>query len=165
MDWEAIGAIGEAVGAVALVVTLIYLATQIRQNTVAQETTSVWLMTQIFNQSHVSILENDEVAHLAAQAKQGEFQSELEQTRAYSLLMLILNGYSAAWRAHKHGHLPDAEYAVLQRDCEILNVPGFKPLLDEALAARDPEFVRDFFREQAWALDKRCSMDGVGDSE
>ena len=155
MDWEAIGAIGEAVGAAVVVVTLIYLATQIRQNTVSQETTSVWLMTQIFNQSHVSILENEEVAQLAAQAKQGEFQSELEQTRAYSLLMLILNGYSAAWRAHKHGHFPDAEYETLQRDCEILNVPGFKPLLDDALAARDPEFVREFFRERDWALDKR----------
>ena len=127
-------------------------------DSVAQETTSVWLMTQIFNQSHVSILENDDVAHLAAQAKQGEFQSELEQTRAYSLLMLILNGYSAAWRAHKHGHLPDEEYETLQRDCEILNVPGFKPLLDEALAAKDPEFVRDFFRRRDFALDKRSCM-------
>ena len=33
MNWEALGAIGEIVGAVALVVTLGYLALQIRQNT------------------------------------------------------------------------------------------------------------------------------------
>ena len=33
MNWEAIGAIGEIVGAVAVVVTLFYLAQQIRQNT------------------------------------------------------------------------------------------------------------------------------------
>ena len=33
MNWEAIGATGEIVGAIAVVVTLIYLATQIRQNT------------------------------------------------------------------------------------------------------------------------------------
>ena len=33
MSWEAIGAIGEVVGAVAVLVTLIYLAQQIRQNT------------------------------------------------------------------------------------------------------------------------------------
>ena len=32
MNWEAIGAIGELIAAVAVVVTLIYLATQIRQN-------------------------------------------------------------------------------------------------------------------------------------
>ena len=33
MNWDAIGAIGEIIGAVAVLVTLIYLATQIRQNT------------------------------------------------------------------------------------------------------------------------------------
>jgi len=33
MNWEALGAIGEIVGAVAVVVTLVYLAVQIRQNT------------------------------------------------------------------------------------------------------------------------------------
>ena len=33
MNWEAIGAIGEVTGAIAVVITLIYLAVQIRQNT------------------------------------------------------------------------------------------------------------------------------------
>jgi hypothetical protein len=33
MNWEALGAIGETVGAVAVVVTLGYLAVQIRRNT------------------------------------------------------------------------------------------------------------------------------------
>jgi hypothetical protein len=33
MNWQAIGAIGEIGGAVAVLVSLIYLATQIRQNT------------------------------------------------------------------------------------------------------------------------------------
>ena len=33
MDWQAVGAISELIGAVAVVVTLIYLAVQIRQNT------------------------------------------------------------------------------------------------------------------------------------
>ena len=33
MNWEAIGAVGEIVGALAVLVTLVYLATQIRQNT------------------------------------------------------------------------------------------------------------------------------------
>ena len=32
MNWDAIGAIGEVVGAVGVIITLIYLAAQIRQN-------------------------------------------------------------------------------------------------------------------------------------
>ena len=35
MNWDAIGAVGEVSGAVAVVVTLIYLAGQLRQNTQA----------------------------------------------------------------------------------------------------------------------------------
>ena len=33
MNWDAIGAVGELVGAIAVVITLVYLAIQIRQNT------------------------------------------------------------------------------------------------------------------------------------
>ena len=41
MNWDAIGAIGEIVGATAVVVTLIYLTTQIRQNTRQLASTSL----------------------------------------------------------------------------------------------------------------------------
>lgn len=37
MNWEAIGAVGEALGSIAVLVTLIYLAIQIRQNTAQQK--------------------------------------------------------------------------------------------------------------------------------
>jgi hypothetical protein len=35
MNWEAVGAVGEILGAIAVLVTLIYLATQIKQHTLA----------------------------------------------------------------------------------------------------------------------------------
>lgn len=38
MSWEAIGAVGEALGAIGVMVTLAYLAVQIRQNTRSQRT-------------------------------------------------------------------------------------------------------------------------------
>lgn len=37
MNWEAIGAVGESLGGVAVLVTLIYLAVQVRQNTAQQK--------------------------------------------------------------------------------------------------------------------------------
>jgi hypothetical protein len=40
MNWEALGAIGEIVGAIAVVLSLIFLATQIRQNTRSSRTAS-----------------------------------------------------------------------------------------------------------------------------
>ena len=40
MNWEAIGAVGEVGGAIAVVVTLVYLAGQLKQNTNALRSTS-----------------------------------------------------------------------------------------------------------------------------
>jgi len=41
MNWEAISAVGEAVGAIAVVVTLIYLAVQVRRGTSATQAASI----------------------------------------------------------------------------------------------------------------------------
>jgi hypothetical protein len=46
MNWEAIGAVGEIVGAIAVVITLAYLSVQIRQST---RSTSVATLQSIFN--------------------------------------------------------------------------------------------------------------------
>ena len=40
MNWEAIGAVGEVVGAAGIILTLLYLAAQIKSNTVATQTAS-----------------------------------------------------------------------------------------------------------------------------
>jgi len=39
MSWEALGAIGEVAGAVAVVITLIYLTQQLRQNALLADST------------------------------------------------------------------------------------------------------------------------------
>ena len=41
MNWDAIGAIGEIIGAAGVISTLIYLAIQIRQNTTAMNRATV----------------------------------------------------------------------------------------------------------------------------
>jgi hypothetical protein len=45
MNWEAIGAIGETLGGIGVIVTLIYLALQIRQNTKVSRAASAQQMT------------------------------------------------------------------------------------------------------------------------
>ena len=46
MNWDALGAIGEIVGAIAVVATLAYLAVQIRQNNKLSQTTAVQAVSQ-----------------------------------------------------------------------------------------------------------------------
>ena len=64
MNWQAIGAIGEATGAVAVIATLIYLAIQIRQNTAQQRTSAAETTQREFNDFRLLLFESRDVAQL-----------------------------------------------------------------------------------------------------
>ena len=49
MNWEAISAIGQIVGALAVVISLIYLAREVRRNTRASRLTAMRSMSDAFN--------------------------------------------------------------------------------------------------------------------
>ena len=63
MNWEAIGAVGEVGGAIAVVATLVYLATQIRQNTSAIRASSAQAFADSINQMNIAVASSDEAAH------------------------------------------------------------------------------------------------------
>ena len=67
MNWEAIGAIGELFGAIAVVATLMYLARQMRQDARATtgETMGSWLAD--YNNMLLEILRDPEVARICRQ--------------------------------------------------------------------------------------------------
>ena len=94
MNWEALGAIGELVGAVGVVATLVYLAYQIRQNTVQLEQSILSARASAVNASQVtlrenrqSIFEDAEIADIFIRGNRSPRSlSEVEQLR-YRLLM------------------------------------------------------------------------------
>lgn len=67
MNWDAVGAIGEIIGATAVVVSLVYLAIQIRQNTNASKAATVQDMTNKWVQINLWSAESpDRVVDLTA---------------------------------------------------------------------------------------------------
>lgn len=64
MNWEAIGAVGEILGAAAVVLTLLYLALQVRQNTLAVTSSTQQIHLDAWNAMSTLIIENLEVARL-----------------------------------------------------------------------------------------------------
>ena len=63
MNWAALGAVGEVGGAIAVVATLVYLATQIRQNTSAIRASSAQAFADSINQMNIGAASSDEAAH------------------------------------------------------------------------------------------------------
>ena len=64
MNWDAVSAIAEVVSAVAVLVTLAYLALQIQHNTREIRAENIQKVTDSFNAVNLTIFENDEVAEL-----------------------------------------------------------------------------------------------------
>jgi hypothetical protein len=59
MNWEAIGAIAEGLGAAGVIITLVYLATQIRQNTAALRRTEMNVAMEQFGSFRKLLLSNE----------------------------------------------------------------------------------------------------------
>ena len=64
MNWEAIGAVGEVLGAPAVVMTLGYLSVQIRQNTAREKMAQEFTSNEYFNQLRMLLASDEELADI-----------------------------------------------------------------------------------------------------
>ena len=90
MNWDAIGAIGEILGAIAVVVTLIYLTAQIRQNTKHLASTSLQALEDRAENRVLLFASNPEFAAMYAR-----FQEDPESLSASEFVQLT--GWIGAW--------------------------------------------------------------------
>ncbi|MBV1930234.1 MAG: hypothetical protein KUG71_00845 [Porticoccaceae bacterium] len=98
MNWDAIGAISEAVGALGVIITLIYLATQIRQNsrTMDQHTSAVATAAEIAaadqNGRQYAILAQDsELADIIYRGNTGEQLNPVEHCASPATGLQVLS--------------------------------------------------------------------------
>ena len=81
MNWTALGAIGELVGGAVVVITLIYLAAQIRQYTRATMAQATAFVASEMERNLLAVAENAELAEAFTKAARGEDLAPVEGTR------------------------------------------------------------------------------------
>lgn len=99
MNWDAIGAIGEIVGALAVFLTLAYLAIQIRQNTRAVQAAANDSSVSNVNAARQSMYENEQLAEIFLKASADpDSLNDVERLRfrllVHNLLMSQSNIYA-----------------------------------------------------------------------
>ena len=114
MNWDAIGAAGEIVGAVAVVISLIYLAAQIRNQNRESRIARMHEMSHGFREATSKLLDAN-VTDIFVKAI-GSFESLTDEER----LKLII-GMTAIFRAW--------EEAFIQHDMGHLDSRAWKPML------------------------------------
>jgi hypothetical protein len=139
MNWDAIGAIAEAVGALAVIITLIYLTFQLRQNTKAIEHSTYRGVLDDANQWQYKVIDNPDIAELYIAGMRGDELSSGDRLR-FSLLMNTLFGH---W-----GHAFEAgnfEAVNTSQIAGVLSHPGGAAHWKRAVANKTislgPEFI------------------------
>ena len=107
MNWEAIGAIGEILGASAVVLTLIYLAVQIRAQNRESRISSVHETTGAIRNA-MSLLVDGDTAEIVVKGINGfDEMSDVERLRYIMLSMVVLRVYEEAYYQVGQSRLDD----------------------------------------------------------
>jgi hypothetical protein len=99
MNWDAIGAIGEVVGAIAFVITLLYLSVQLRQNT---STVRYSIMRGVHDDASswvYKLIENPELAELYRAWMNGDDLTSTDRLRFSLLMSQLFNHWNHAYDA------------------------------------------------------------------
>ena len=106
MNWDAVGAIAEAVGAAAVIITLAYLAMQIRQST---QMNASGLRQSFYDYTTRQMLHGTDSAQfsdlLAKASMTDESLSPGERLQMLRMFQAVFVGYQGAYFQHKQGAL------------------------------------------------------------
>ena len=129
MNWEALGAVGEIAGATAVLITLIYLAVQIRQNTATVATATYESVMTGFNDINVVVASHPALAALLDRGCQNPNTLNAEETVQFNfLLRCYANQWWKLFKLHEAGSLPVSEWGVFAREAaQFFDQPGCKP--------------------------------------
>ena len=112
MDWDAIGAMGEVLGAVSVLITLLYLSRQISASNKALNTTSTTAMVDGFNQFNTWAISTEDLAKTnfyMSNEPEAEL-SDLEKNKLRVMTTVFANELYKLYLLNQLGALPDYEW-------------------------------------------------------
>lgn len=108
MNWDAIGAIGEIIGAVAVVVSIIYLAAQIRQNTKTVAANTFQSVSGVASSQSLRLAESPHIARLLVKIIiGGEELTPEENMEAQLVFRAIFRNYENYYYQYTRGNFEE----------------------------------------------------------
>ena len=116
MNWEAIGAVGELLGAAVVFLTLLYLANQIKQaNSVARFNTTREVMGQF---DELKRLYATDSAIRKVMMKEGELSAD-ESEQLYNFALMYCNAWAPGQTAFDEGQIDKALFDSIVKDVQV----------------------------------------------
>lgn len=126
MNWEAISAIGELVAAAAVLVTLVYLAAQIKQNTQSVTTATYETALNGFNELNRFVAQDSELASIVRRGAADPTSLNEEEAFRYQFVNRnYTNHMYKLLRLYERGIYPRAEWeGSLAEAAQLFALPG-----------------------------------------
>ena len=119
MSWEAIGAMGSLLGAISVLLTLLYLAKQIKENSKLLTTSVYQTAVDGYNEMASLFLENPELARNLLMDKPAQL-SEVDAYKLNLILRVYLNQGLKLFKLYEAGIFPEEDW--LLRAAEVKQV-------------------------------------------
>jgi hypothetical protein len=132
MNWEAIGAVGEVAGAVGVIITLAYLAVQIRNSSRATESQVHASLASEMERLLVALSQNDPLVEVVTLAQRGEKLTEVQAIK----LLSWFNGFLRVCESH-----------IVQWKLDATRIAIDKPISKILRQFGQTPFFRDVMRE------------------
>lgn len=144
MNWEAFGAIAETVGAIAVIVTIAYLAVQIRQNTTALRSSATNEVNQQLANLYADVSIHSEVASIFVRGSYDPTKLDQFETARYFAMMQRVMFILQNVVLQTKDNLLDQEilYSWSRIVRALASMPGFEPFWEERKFVLSPEVQR-----------------------
>ena len=143
MNWEAIGAIGEVVGAAGVIITLGYLAIQIRQNTASHRASTYQAMTEASASFNDLLASNADLARiLLTGANDLRSLAPEERYRFGFALLAVLRRGENIWRQTRQNVLSNEDWkGISYNTIFLMSQPGCLSWWSENFQRFNRDFV------------------------
>ena len=150
MNWDAIGAIAELLGAIGVIASLVYLATQIRQSREQMDRNTRAMQAGSYQQwddsLQATLMEGVTIPALDDVARTGLNSfgqlNEADTFRFNFWMGSVMRRYDSAYYQHRTGMLDEGRWQLLEADLgQWLTNPGFAQWWGARSTKLSPEFV------------------------
>jgi hypothetical protein len=143
MNWDAIGATAEMLGALAVIISLLYLASQVRQNTVASRISRYDSYVHTVSDMRGSILQNDTLSRVWVVGLRDP--SVLDEVESAQLRLLLYNAVQCIESLHLQLTQSGLDKEIWSRQtpmiARVLGSPGGRVWWDNYQAEFDRSFI------------------------
>ena len=129
---EGYAALGEILGGIAVVASLIYLARQIHQANLQAQAEARYSFVEAYGQMNVTIAADKGVASIFRRGLKGDALDEDEYMQFFAVIGQFLNTWSALFDMFREGLLPESQWTMVQKDIiTMMSSPGGTKFWDD----------------------------------